>query len=63
MTEGTRRVTAFGVVKKLREVLKLEAGATDQQVLDATLAAIRKGQKGGQREPEPVREPEPAKEW
>lgn len=39
MSDG-RRVTAFGVVKKLREVLGLEAGTTDQDVLDATLKAL-----------------------
>jgi hypothetical protein len=49
MADGAR-VTAFGVVQKLRDVLKLEAGATDQDVLDATLAAL--GKKGKAKESE-----------
>jgi hypothetical protein len=49
MADGAR-VTAFGVVQKLREALKLKAGATDQDVLDATLAAL--GKKGKAKESE-----------
>jgi hypothetical protein len=56
MADGAR-VTAFGVVQKLREALKLKAGATDQDVLDATLAAL--GKKGKAKEPDKEPEPEP----
>jgi len=45
MSESGRRVTAFGVVKALREALGLPASALDQEVLDATLAAIGGGKK------------------
>ena len=41
MSEG-RRVTAFGVVKALREALELPGTSSDQDVLDAALAAIGK---------------------